>query len=130
MVDWTQLAQQFAEEVRESTGYELNFTSASLAVLDDLVDEWLHLAEVYSGERPQELDHLTLSVLAYVGETLRRSFGGTWVAGAQQPKLLFRSVIQFDLYELVQQILRREHPPAFARLAQALERELELRFGK
>ncbi len=126
----SRLAHEFAERVREATGQELDFSLESLAVLDDLLDQWLHLAEVYGGEQPQDLTALAQPLAAYVGETLRMAFGGRWIERTGRPVLQLGEVVDLELLPLVRVILGRQHPPAFARLAAALERELEERAWK
>ncbi|MCM8747204.1 hypothetical protein NET03_11790 [Thermomicrobium sp. CFH 73360] len=128
--DQSRLAREFAERVREATGQELDFSLDALVVLDDLLDEWLHLAEVYGGERPQDLTELAQPLAAYVGETIRLAFGGRWIERPGGPVLRLAEAVDLELLPLVQAILTRQYPPAFARLAAALERELEERAWK
>jgi hypothetical protein len=128
--DWTALATAFAERVREATGQDLDFSLDSLALLDDLLDEWLHLAGVYGGDRPHDLSDLELPVLAYVGETLRQNFGGNWIERPGGPALRLAYTVDLDLRPLVRAILSHRQPPGFARLASAIERELEERAWK
>lgn len=125
--DWTALATTFRERVREATGHDLDFSLESLALLDDLLDEWLHLAEVYGSDRPHDLSELEGPLVAYVGETLRRAFGGHWVERPTGPVLRVSQAIDLDLRPLVRATLAHQHRPSFSRLASALERELEER---
>lgn len=125
MNGWSELAHEFVRLVLDIAGQQLDFSLESLATLDDLLDEWLHLSVIYGGERPAGLDHLTLPLVSYVGETLRRAFGGTWVTRDDRPLLAFRPNITLDLFPLVQRTLTHQQPPAFARLATALDRALE-----
>ncbi|MCX2726414.1 hypothetical protein OO015_02765 [Thermomicrobium sp. 4228-Ro] len=128
--DWAALAAMFRERVREATGHDLDFSLESLAVLDDLLDEWLYLAQVYGSERPHDLSELEQPLIAYVGETLRQNFGGQWVERPTGSVLRISHAIDLDLRPLVQATLVHQHPPSFARLASALERELEERAWK
>ena len=130
MNQWEALASDFADRVAEMTGQHLDFTLASLAILDDLLDEWLHLSQVYRSERPDDLSRLVLPLVAYVGETLRHTYGGTWIERPSGPVLRIAQTIELDLRPLVQATLAQQHPPAFARLAAALDRELEDRLGE
>ncbi|MDW8059670.1 MAG: hypothetical protein RMK01_06305 [Thermomicrobium sp.] len=125
--DWSALAATFAERVRDATGQELDFSLESLALLDDLLDEWLHLGEVYGSDRPHQMSELELPLVAYVGETLRRSFGGSWVERPSGTVLRIAHAVDLDLRPLVRAILAYQHPPSFARLAEALAREVEER---
>ncbi|WP_448575964.1 hypothetical protein [Thermomicrobium sp.] len=130
MDHWVKLASDFADRVVGMTGQKLDFSLASLAVLDDLLDEWLHLSRVYGSERPDDLSNLEFPLVAYVGETFRRAYGGTWIERPTGPVLRIAQTIELDLRPLVQAILAQQHPPAFARLAAALDRELEERLGE
>ena len=130
MNHWEALASHFADRIAEMTGQKLDFSLASLAVLDDLLDEWLHLSRVYGSERADDLSGLVLPLVAYVGETVRHAYGGTWIERPTGPVLRIAQTIELDLRPLVQAILAQQHPPAFARLAVALDHELEERLGE
>ncbi len=119
------LAELFVERLREATGQTLDYSLDSLALLDDLLEEWLHFAEVYGSDRPHDLSHLEQPLVAYVGETLRRAFGGHWVERPGGTVVRLAQRIDLDLLPFVRSILTHQRPPAFARLAAAVERELE-----
>ncbi len=119
------LAELFVERLRDATGQTLDYSLDSLALLDDLLEEWLHFAEVYGSDRPHDLSHLEQPLVAYVGETLRRTFGGYWIERPGRSVVQLAQHIELDLFPLVRSILAHQRPPAFARLAAAVERELE-----
>ncbi|MCS7050773.1 MAG: hypothetical protein NZL87_04080 [Thermomicrobium sp.] len=123
------LALEFAQRTLEATGQHLDFSLRSLALLDDLLDEWLHLAQVYGSERPHDLSEFTLPLLAYVGETIRQAFGGSWIERSGAPVLRLTDTTELDLAPYVRAVLSSQQPPAFARLVHALERALEDRGG-
>ncbi|HLI52648.1 MAG TPA: hypothetical protein VKU87_12690 [Thermomicrobiaceae bacterium] len=74
-------AEQFASQIAEQTGEELNFGPSSLATLDAVIGKWLDLASVYAGQSGQEdagLAVFTAPMAAYLGEIFVRNLHGVW----------------------------------------------------
>ena len=116
------LAISFADALHAQSGEQFDFSLASLARLDSVLDEWVHIAMVYGGAEPLDLQGYVGATLAYVGETLRRAFGGHWeqLPTRNWPVLTFPNGQQLDLEPLVTGVLRGALSPAFASLPRLL----------
>jgi len=126
--DLVRLAETFASSISDLSGEHLDFSPGSLAALDSLVDQWLHLAEVYAGAEALDLSAYALPTAAYAGEVFRRALGGEWYiseAPSAPPHLVLAGRFRLDVVQLVERFYRRASPPSLWDLYQAIERELE-----
>lgn len=71
-------AEQAVAEARRTLEVELDYSEASLGVLDQLVTVMRVGAEKYPDERKRMFDMAALKLGAYLGEVLRRSRAGVW----------------------------------------------------
>lgn len=125
--DLVRLAESFASSVSEQSGERLDLSPASLAIVDSLLDQWLHLAEVYAGAEPLDLTPYVMPTAAYAGEVLRRALGGGWIVAelpGAPPYLVVGGKLRLDVVQMVEQIYRRSRPPSLWDMYQAIEREL------
>jgi hypothetical protein len=128
-----QLATQaaaFAAAASAQSGEQLDFSPESLATLDNLLDQWLHFAEVYGGEKPLDLSPYAASVAAYAGTVLQRALDGEWVVPAEpgsQPYLRFGDTLNIDVLSIVEQSLARSQRLSLWETYLALKRRLATR---
>jgi hypothetical protein len=74
-----ELAASCARFVLSKYGVPLDGTSDTLSLLDQYVKD----ARDDVANRPETLDLLTATIGAYLGEVVRRAFGGTWFADGE-----------------------------------------------
>ncbi|MDI3339832.1 MAG: hypothetical protein QJR03_04795 [Sphaerobacter sp.] len=97
-------AERFAALVDGWSGAPLDFSPASLATLDALLQQWRDLAEVYAGAGGPALASLAGPAAAYVGEVLIRAFGGGWV-DLDAPDALLDGRVRAAVLPAVQAVL-------------------------
>lgn len=74
-------AEQFATQIADQTGEQLNFSPTSLTTLDAVIGKWRDLASVYAGQSGQDTTGLavfTAPMAAYLGEIFVRNLRGVW----------------------------------------------------
>lgn len=121
------LAESFASSVSAQSGERLDFSPASLAIVDSLLDQWLHLAEVYAGAKPLDLTPSIMPTAAYAGEVLRRALGGEWTVAEPPdapPYLVVGGRLQLDVVQMVREIYGRSRPPSLWDMYQTIQRKL------
>jgi hypothetical protein len=62
-------------------GVALDFHSETLS----FVDQWVRDARAEVRQRPEAVDLVQGAAGAYLGEVIRRTFGGSWIAGRERP---------------------------------------------
>lgn len=67
------LAEQHVAMVREIMGETIQYDAFGFATTDRLIDV------AWGGNTPEQIDPVIASMGSYVGETIRRTFGGRWV---------------------------------------------------
>ncbi|HET9014845.1 MAG TPA: hypothetical protein VFN57_04575 [Thermomicrobiaceae bacterium] len=117
-------AEALATGVAEQTGERLDFSPASLGVLDAVLEQWRDLAGTYGDERPPDLEALVGPTAAYLGEVLIRSLGGCWVTEPDAPHVLLtgrnrsgeqpRAAVRVDVVRIAHESLGGGAGPAFA----------------
>jgi hypothetical protein len=83
----TSAAEQLIATLQERSGGSLNYSEASLAVVEELLDE----AADFAGEMsPEQLQSLAQGFGCYILEVARREFGGryAWFEQRDQPVLV------------------------------------------
>jgi hypothetical protein len=75
-----ELASAFVEHVRRATGFTLDGTAASLAVVDH------HLRAASTEDRQPILALLSAEAGAYFGELVRGEIGGHWIGDGRDPR--------------------------------------------
>lgn len=74
-------AEQFAAQIADQTGEQLNFSPSSLTTLDAVIGKWRDLASIYAGQSGQDATNLavfTAPMAAYLGEIFVRNLRGAW----------------------------------------------------
>ncbi len=125
--DLVDQAESFAAVAGAQGGEQLDFSPQSLATVDSLLDQWLHLAEVYAGVEPPDLTPFIMPTAAYAGEVLRRALGGEWIIPEKPgsyPYLVLGGHLQVNAVHLVEQILRHRAPLSLWETYQRLARML------
>jgi hypothetical protein len=88
-------------------GVMLDFTPETLS----LVDQWVHDARVELAVSPQSIDLVQGAAGAYLGEVIRRAFGGSWFAQGEQDGWrvdLSRAFLTFNPVGMVREALLME----------------------
>jgi hypothetical protein len=121
------LAADFVSTVSEQWGERLDYSPASLRVLDALLEEWLDLAEAYGSDRPADVMPLAMPAAAYVGEVLRtalvaRGISVAWVSGdlpgaMAGPHLLIGERLRVNLVKKAVEIFAGVDRPTFSAYA-------------
>ncbi len=125
--DLVDQAESFAAVAGAQSGEQLDFSPSSLATVDSLLDQWLHLAEVYAGAEPPDLTPFVMPTAAYTGEVLRRALGGEWIIPEEpgsHPYLVLGGQLQVNAVHLVEQILRQRASLSLWETYQTLARVL------
>ena len=122
-------AEALATGVADQTGERLDFSPASLEILDAVLEQWRDLAGTYGDERPPDLAALVGPAAAYLGEVLIRSLGGRWIAEpdgerAATPHVLLtgrnrsneqpRAAVRVDVVRIAHESLGGQAGSAFA----------------
>lgn len=127
--DLRAMAEEFAATIESQTGERLDFTPASLAVLDAVLAQWLDLAETYRGDEPAGLAVFTMPVAAYAGEVIVRALGGRWetraLSGEQAaPFVHLRGGVSADVLREAAIVLAGAARPSFARTFASLSEQV------
>jgi hypothetical protein len=90
MTTWNEDARELAAWVAAAltaSGYQADFTLASLGEIDRFLDEHAPAGEaVPEGLLGEDLDHRLFALGAYVGEALVRHYGGRWETDEADPE--------------------------------------------
>jgi len=120
----------FAAAASAQSGERLDFSPESLAILDSLLDQWLHFAAVYGGAERPDLSPYVVPAAAYVGTVLQRALRGEWVVSEEpggRPSLVFGDAAHLDVLSLMEQILSGSVRPCLWDMYLVLERNLRER---
>ena len=87
LIEDTKTSADWVGNALRSSGYKANFSMESLKEIDRFFDDQSHDGQpTPGGLLSEELGARMFAIGSYVGETIRRLYGGKWVANDNDPR--------------------------------------------